>query len=400
MRADTAPMAAPAPVSMPTPGSQSALRRSNQLRVLRAIRQAGTPTQAEIARLTGLSPATVSNIVRELREDGTVVVSPTSASGRRAQSVSLARPVGVSVGVDIGVSHLRVALSDLGDRVVAEETIAYDVAASAERGIRRTVWLVETLLNQTRVDRSQVIGVGVSVPGPVDAATGAIDSATILPGWAGARPAEELRARLGLPVHLDNDANLGALGELVGGAGQGCSHLVYLQLSNGVGAGIVADGRLYRGAGGIAGEIGHITVDARGPICRCGNRGCLETLVGGPYLLQLLPRPVGKEPPPTLRSVIASALAGDPGCRRILADAGRAVGNGVAILANLFNPRLVIIGGELARAGDLLVQSIRQSAEQGAIPSAVRGLQVVRGKLGERAQVVGALALAATAAQP
>jgi predicted NBD/HSP70 family sugar kinase len=385
----------------PMPGSQSALRRANQLRVLRAVRTAGALTQAEIARGTGLSAATVSNIVRELREAGTVVVSPTYSGGRRAQRVELARHAGIAVGVDFGVSHLRVALSDLGDRIVAEETIAYDVAASAERGMRRAVWLVETLLAQARVDRSEVIGVGVGVPGPVDAATGEIDTATIMTGWAGVRPAEELRGRLGMPVHVDNDANLGALGEMVGGAGRGCGHLVYLKLSNGVGAGIVADGRLYRGAGGIAGEIGHITVDARGPVCRCGNRGCLETLVGGPYLLQMLPRPVGRdEPPPTLLSVIASAMAGDPGCRRILSDAGRALGSGVAILANLFNPRLVILGGELAQAGDLLVQSIRQTAELGAIPGAVRGLQVVRGNLDERAQIVGALTLAATAVQP
>ncbi|HEV8372841.1 MAG TPA: ROK family transcriptional regulator, partial [Actinomycetota bacterium] len=300
----------------PMPGSQSALRRANQLRVLRAVRTAGALTQAEIARGTGLSAATVSNIVRELREAGTVLVSPTYSGGRRAQRVELARHAGIAVGVDFGVSHLRVALSDLGDRIVAEETIAYDVAASAERGMRRAVWLVETLLAQARVDRSEVIGVGVGVPGPVDAATGEIDTATIMTGWAGVRPAEELRGRLGMPVHVDNDANLGALGEMVGGAGRGCGHLVYLKLSNGVGAGIVADGRLYRGAGGIAGEIGHITVDARGPVCRCGNRGCLETLVGGPYLLQMLPRPVGRdEPPPTLLSVIASAMAGDPGCR-------------------------------------------------------------------------------------
>jgi predicted NBD/HSP70 family sugar kinase len=385
----------------PMPGSQSALRRANQLRVLRAVRTAGALTQAEIARGTGLSAATVSNIVRELREAGTVVVSPTFSGGRRAQRVELARHAGIAVGVDFGVSHLRVALSDLGDRIVAEETIAYDVATSAERGMRRAVWLVETLLAQARVDRSEVIGVGVGVPGPVDATTGEIDTATIMTGWAGVKPAEELRGRLGMTVHVDNDANLGALGEMVGGAGRGCGHLVYLKLSNGVGAGIVADGRLYRGAGGIAGEIGHITVDARGPVCRCGNRGCLETLVGGPYLLQMLPRPVGPdEPPPTLLSVIASALAGDPGCRRILSDAGRAVGSGVAILANLFNPRLVILGGELARAGDLLVQSIRQTAELGAIPGAVRGLQVVRGKLDERAQIVGALTLAATLGQP
>ena len=384
----------------PTPGSQSALRRANQLRVLGAVRAAGSLTQAEIARVTGLSAATVSNIVRELREAGTVMVARTHSSGRRAQSVSLARQAGVAIGIDFGTSHLRVALSDLGSRILAEEVIAYDVAASAERGVRRAVWLVDTLLTQARVDRSEVIGVGVGFPGPVNAATGEIDSATILSGWAGVRPAEELGDRLGMPVLIDNDANLGALGELIKGAGRGCSHLVYLELSSGVGAGIVADGQLYRGAGGIAGEIGHITVDARGPVCRCGNRGCLETLVGGPYLLQMLPRPIGSgEPPPTLRSVIASALAGDPGCRRILSDAGRAVGSGVAIIANLFNPRLVILGGELARAGDLVVQSIRQSAEQGAIPGAVRTLQVVRGRLGDRAQIVGALALAATVAQ-
>jgi predicted NBD/HSP70 family sugar kinase len=389
--ADTAPM----------PGSQPALRRANQLRVLRAVSTAGALTQAEIARATGLSAATVSNIVRELRDSGTVLVSPTSSSGRRARSVSLARRAGIAVGVDIGASYLRVALSDLGDHVVAEEAIPYDVAANADRGMRRAVWLVETLLAEARVDRSEVIGVGVSVPGPVDGTTGEIDSSTIMPGWAGARPAEDLGDRLGMRVHVDNDANLGALGEMVRGAGRGCGHLVYLKLSNGVGAGIVADGRLYRGAGGVAGAIGHITVDARGPVCRCGNRGCLETLVGGQYLLQMLPRPPGRgEAPPTLRAVIADALAGDLGCRRILADAGRAVGNGVAILANLFNPRLVILGGDLARAGELLLQPIRQSAEEGAIPSALRSLSVLRSTLDERAQVVGALALAATTVQP
>jgi predicted NBD/HSP70 family sugar kinase len=378
------------------PGSQPALRRANQLRVLEAVRRAGALTQAEIARLTGLSPATVSNIVRGLREAGTIAVTPTHSGGRRAQSVSLAPRAGVAVGVDFGPSHLRVALSDLGNRVLAEEVISYDVAASVDRGLRRAVWLVETLMAQSRVDRSEVTGVGVGFPGRVDATTGEIDSATFLPAWAGTRLAGELSDRLGMPVHVDNDANLGALGELARGAGRGCSHLVYLKLSSSVAAGIVADGRLYRGAEGIAGEIGHIAVDASGPVCRCGNRGCLETLVGGPYLLEMLPRPGGREQAPlTLRSVIAKAMAGDPGCRRILSDAGRAIGGSVAIVANLFNPRLVILGGELARAGDLMLQSVLQAAEQAAIPSAVRGLRVVRGELGDRAQIVGALALAA-----
>jgi predicted NBD/HSP70 family sugar kinase len=381
----------------PMPGSQTALRRANQLRVVEAVRSAGALTQAEIARATGLSAATVSNIVRELRGAEIVAVTPTFSGRRRAQSVSLARTAGVAVGVDFGPSHLRVALGDPGKGVLAEEVISYDVAASAERGVRRAVWLVETMLTQSRVDRSRVAGVGVGFPGRLDASTGKIDAATFLPNWAGTRLAGELSDQLGMPVQVDNDANLGALGELAEGAGRGCSHLVYLKLSSSVAAGIVADGRLYRGAEGIAGEIGHISVDARGPVCHCGNRGCLETLVGGPYLLQMLPRPSGRDQPvPTLRSVIADALAGDPGCRRILSDAGRAVGGSVAIIANLFNPRLVILGGELARAGDLVLQSIRQATEQAAIPSAVRTLKVVRGELGERAQIIGALALAAT----
>jgi predicted NBD/HSP70 family sugar kinase len=379
------------------PGSQPALRRANQLRVLGAVRRAGALTQAEIARITGLSPATVSNIVRGLRVAGTIAVTPTHSGGRRAQSISLAPRSGMAVGVDFGPSHLRVALSDLGNRVLAEEVISYDVAASVDRGLRRAVWLVETLLAQSRVDRTEVTGVGVGFPGRVDATTGEIDSATFLPAWAGTRLAGELSDRLGMPVHVDNDANLGALGELARGAGRGCSHLVYLKLSSSVAAGIVADGRLYRGAEGIAGEIGHIAVDANGPVCRCGNRGCLETLVGGPYLLEMLPRPNGRDQAPhTLRSVIARATAGDPGCRRILSDAGRAIGGSVAIVANLFNPRLVILGGELARAGDLVLHSVLQAVEQAAIPSAMRGLRVVRGELGERAQIVGALALAAT----
>jgi predicted NBD/HSP70 family sugar kinase len=383
------------------PGSQPALRRANQLRVVEAVRAVGALTQAEIARITGLSAATVSNIVRELRETGTLAVTPTYSGRHRAQSVSLARRAGMAVAVDFGPSHLRVALGDLGNRILAEEVISYDVAASVDRGMRRAVWLVETLLTQSRVDRSAVTGVGVGFPGRVDAITGEIDSATFLPAWAGTHLAGELSDRLGLPVHVDNDANLGALGELAKGAGRGCSHLVYLKLSSSVAAGIVADGRLYRGAGGIAGEIGHIAVDARGSVCRCGNRGCLETLVGGPYLLEMLPRPNGRDQPlPTLSSVIAKALAGDPGCRRILSDAGRAVGGSVAIIANLFNPRLVILGGELARAGDLVLQSMRQAVEQAAIPSAVRSLRVVRGELGERAQIVGALTLAATIGAP
>ncbi len=372
------------------PGSQSSLREANQRRVIRAVRAAGALTQAEIARATGLSAATVSNIVRELKEAGTLVVTPTSAGGRRAQSVSLSRRAGLALAVDFGHSHLRVAVGDMAHDVLAEETIPLDVDASAEEGLRAAQRLVEAVLRRAEADRSEVVGVGLGVPGPIDARTGTVGSSTILPGWVGVSPQEALAERLGLPVHVDNDANLGALGELVWGAGRGLTDLAYIKVATGVGAGLVIGGRIYRGPGGTAGEIGHITIDDTGKICRCGNRGCLETFVGAPFLLELLRHSHGEL---SLRQVITLAKEGDQGSRRVIADAGRHIGIGVANLCNLLNPQAVIVGGELAQAGEILLEPIRETVGRYAIPSAVRTLTVAQGVLGERAEMLGALAL-------
>jgi predicted NBD/HSP70 family sugar kinase len=378
-------------MSVDTPGSQSSLHRANLERVLRAVRMAGSLTQAEIARTTGLSAATVSNIVRELKEVGTVVVTPTSSGGRRARSVSLSADAGIVVGVDFGHSHLRVAVGNLAHRVLAEESEPIDTDASADQGFGRAETLVARLLEQTGFRTDKVIGVGLGVPGPIDGETGALGSTAILPGWTGIAPGRELSSRLGMPVYVDNDANLGALGELVWGAGRGLSDLAYIKVASGVGAGLVISGQIYRGPGGTAGEIGHITLDESGPVCRCGNRGCLETFVGSRHVLNLLASSHGSDL--TLSRVVQLAQRGDLGCRRVLADVGRQIGTGVANLCNLLNPRRVILGGDLAEAGDLVLDPIRESVARYAIPSAARQLTVVPGTLGGRAEVLGALAL-------
>ncbi|MDR3081413.1 MAG: ROK family transcriptional regulator, partial [Streptomyces sp.] len=240
---------------METPGSQSSLHRANLERVVRAVRLAGSLTQAEIARTTGLSAATVSNIVRELKDGGTVEVTPTSAGGRRARSVSLSGDAGIVIGVDFGHTHLRVAVGNLAHQVLAEESEPLDVDASAAQGFDRAEERVNRLIETTGVDRSKVAGVGLGVPGPIDVESGTLGSTAILPGWAGTRPAEELHRRLGVPAYVDNDANLGALGELVWGSGRGVKDLAYIKVSSGVGAGLVIDGKIYRGPGGTAGEI-------------------------------------------------------------------------------------------------------------------------------------------------
>ncbi|MFF0446571.1 ROK family protein [Streptomyces sp. NPDC004609] len=377
---------------METPGSQTSLHRANLERVVRAVRTAGSLTQAEIARSTGLSAATVSNIVRELKESGTVEVTPTSAGGRRARSVSLSGDAGVVVGVDFGHTHLRVAVGDLAHRVLAEESEPLDVDASAADGFDRAEHLVTRLIEATGTGRDKVIGVGLGVPGPVDGEAGTLGSPSILPGWTGVNPGKELSGRLGVPVHVDNDANLGALGELVWGGGRGVRDLAYIKVASGVGAGLVMGGRIYRGPGGTAGEIGHITLDESGPVCRCGNRGCLETFAAARYVLPLLYSSHG--PGITMERVVALARDGDPGCRRVVADVGRHIGSAVASLCNLLNPSRVVLGGTLADAGELVLGPIRESVARYAIPSAAAHLVVVPGALGGRAGVLGALALA------
>ncbi|MER7409552.1 MULTISPECIES: ROK family transcriptional regulator [Streptomyces] len=378
---------------METPGSQSSLHRANLERVVRAVRMAGSLTQAEIARTTGLSAATVSNIVRELKEAGTVEVTPTSSGGRRARAVSLSADAGLVVGVDFGHSHLRVAIGNLAHKVLSEDAEPIDVDASSAEGLDRAEAMVRRLVATASAGsgRAKVIGVGLGVPGPIDIGTGVLGSTAILPGWAGTNPRDDLAARLGVPVYVDNDANLGALGEQVWGAGHGAEDLAYIKVASGVGAGLVISGQVYRGPGGTAGEIGHITLDESGPVCRCGNRGCLETFTAARYVLPLLTPTHGAGL--TMERMVRLAQEGDPGCRRVIADVGRHIGSGVASLCNLLNPSRVVLGGDLAEAGDLVLDPVRDSVARYAIPSAARQLTVLPGELGSRAEVLGALAL-------
>lgn len=381
-----------------TPGSQSALRQANERRVVDVLRRDGTQTQAELARATGLSAASVSNIVRGLRAAGTVSVHNTSSNGRRARAVTLLRPPGTVVAVDFAVDQIRVAIGDSDGNMLARESIAYEVTADAARAVRRAAWLTETTLLGARIDLGTVASVVASVPGPIAPDTGAVGAISCLPRWADFRPATALEGRLGLPVRAENDANLAVVAERRMGAAQGADHVIHVVLGEGVGAGIMMSGQLFRGAGGTAGEIGHIGLDSRGPVCRCGNRGCLETFVGTGYLLNMLPRDYvlaqGTDRV-RLNDVVASALKGDPGSRRIIAEAGTALGQGVAITANLFNPDRVVVGGDLAEAGDLLLEPMRRSMELGTLGGALAQLELVPSALGEEASLRGALLTAA-----
>lgn len=379
---------------MAATGPQSFLRAENVSRVVQALRLHGPLAQVEIAERTGLAAATVSSIVQELRQNRVVLVEHGVRSGRRAQRVSLAPEEGVAIGLDFDHRHLRVVVADLAHRILAERTVALGRDEPASTGIALAREEVARALEQARVVRDLIVGVGMGLPGPIDRTTGAVGSSAILPGWVGVPAAEAMTEALGLPVLVDNDANLGALGELTWGAGQGHRDVVYVKVSTGVGAGLVLDGRLYRGGTGTAGELGHISVDEDGPICRCGNRGCLEVLVGADAIVELLrrSRPAVRD----IHDVLAWAAEGDPGSRRALADTGRVIGAALANVTNLLNPTLVLVGGEVAAAGETVLGPLRDALQRGSVQR--EPIPVQASVLGERAEVLGAVALVLSSA--
>jgi predicted NBD/HSP70 family sugar kinase len=385
-------------------GTLGWLRERNRQRVLGALREQGRTSQAEIARATGLSRTTVSKVVAELKETGLVDVLEGKASdphgihgGRPSVQLALRDLSTAVVGVDFGHSHVQVAVGDVAHNVLAERRCDLDVNHRATEALDASARMVDEVLAEAGVRRADVVGAGIGIPGPVDRVRGTVGSRTILPGWLGLRIADEMRARLALPVEIENDANLGALAELTWGAGRDCSNFAYIKAATGIGAGIVIDGRLLRGATGTAGEIGHTTLDGAGALCYCGNRGCLETVASGPAIVHLVGNGGGGL---TLGGVIDLAAEGDVRCRRAISDAGREIGIAIAGLCNLINPERVVVGGVLSRAGDLVLDPIRASIRRYAVQAASDRVEVVPAVFVERAELLGCLALALRSSTP
>jgi len=376
-------------------GSLEALRERNRLLVVDTLRRHGTLTRSELARHTGLSRTTVASLLADLQARGLVVEPPrggsTGTRGRPPSRLRLDPSAGGALGIDFGHRHVRTAVADLSSTVLAEAAVPVDVDNDADAALEVSADLVERVLDEAQLDRCRIIGAGMGLPGPFDRSRGLIHSASILPGWAGRDPAQELAQRLDVQVEVDNDANLGALGELMFGAGRGLSDAVYVKLATGIGAGLILGGRVYRGSTGIAGELGHVQVQRDGPVCACGGRGCLQMVAGLPALVAHAREVHGPEL--TNQRFLELVHSGDFGARRIVGDAGRAVGRVLADLCNLVNPQAVIVGGELSVAGEPLLAGIRESIDRHALPDVARAVEVKAAVLGERAEVLGALVL-------
>lgn len=364
------------------------MRQLNWQRICDALLEKGPLTQAELARQTGLSTATVSNIVKSKVADREVETEPTTRSGRRALLVRLSGKGAVAVGIDFGRRHLRIVLATPGFTVIAEQFIELELGHRAEDGIELASRQLTKLLDENDVCPTTVLGVGVGIPGPIDRRTGTVVQGAILPEWVGMR-LHDLEQHLRFPVVFDNDANLGALAEVTWGQHHTVQNLVFVKIGSGIGAGLILGGHPYTGTLGITGEIGHETIADTGLECHCGKRGCLETVASTSAMITLL----GTRGPVTTDDIVRNALAGDPYTLRVLDDAGSSVGRVLASVANMVNPEVIVLGGPLAGLGTILLEPIKRALLRHAVPSVGESTRLVMSSLGARAEALGAASL-------
>jgi predicted NBD/HSP70 family sugar kinase len=374
------------------------LRDEGRHRVLQALYDNGACRRTELIRLTGLSRSTVSSLVAELAARGIVEEHPEPSAdglrgiGRPAVMVSMAPHAGYAVGVDIGHEHVRVAVCGLAGNTVAESESRREVDVAPHEILDLAASQVRQALTGHDIDSAAVIGLGLGIAAPVHTGSGRIEASGIMPGWVGVNPAGEMHARTGLHVQVINDADAGARGEHTYGAARGVNDLLYVRLSAGIGASVIAGRRPLSGSAGLAGELGHVRAVDNGPICRCGNRGCLETVASPVAIAHLLTQSWHR--PVTSQELIRLVDEGDPGACRAVEDAATHVGLAIAAAVNLLNPELVVIGGDLAPAGELLLQPIRTAIRRTVLPATAGQVTVVCGQLGEHAEVLGAASLA------
>ncbi len=378
---------------------------SSKHAVLDAIRfsSAGV-SRAEIARQLGLSRAAITSIANGLLDKNLIRegLAGSATGGRRPVLLEMNPERGRVVGVDIGATHLAIVLTDFSAQVLHEIEIPFDVSKGPKICLEEITVQVHALLVETGQTLEDIQAIGVGVPGPVVIEKGTVIAPPIMPGWSNFPIREYLRDLWDTPVILNNDAELGALGEWAYGVGRRVRHLLYIKVGYGIGAGLLIDGKIYHGATGAAGEIGHITIDSDGPLCSCGNRGCLETMASGRaiakrgrdlvaagYSMRLKKNSFNGKI--TVQDVASAAQRGDIEAQEIVREAGKNLGIALANLVNLINPQMIVIGGGVTRVGDLFLEPVRQTIKECSLEAAAQDLSINAAVLQQRATSMGAV---------
>jgi glucokinase-like ROK family protein len=378
--------------------------------IINKIRKFQQISRSDLCAATGFSRIKISTILSKLLDQDYIIEigEGSSSGGRRPRLVALNRSIAYVIGVDMGATSVDIAVADLEGKVLTRRTTIIDVRDGPEM-ILSTVCTVSTeLIVEISASPVSVISIGVGVPGPVEFISGVLVAPPIMPGWE-AYPIREFinntfpNAR----VIIDNDVNVMALGEFNNGSGQENENFIFVKIGTGIGAGIICNKQVYRGNTGCAGDIGHICADRQGPVCRCGNTGCLEAMAAGPAIAASAMESAISGKSPNLARIMESkngtltaedvgraAAEGDPISFEIIRRSGRMIGEVLASLVNFFNPDMIIIGGGVSNIGYQLLSSIRQSVLHRSLPLATRDLDIVYSTLGSQAGTIGAINLA------
>ena len=378
-------------------GNKALIRALNRSTVLNTIKTYGPIARAEVARQTGLSPATVTSITVDLVKEGLVFEKAVgdSSGGRRPILLALNPHGGYVIGIKLTEARAISALTDLEANIIAKGTDALS-GHTPESVVEDLAQTVASLLERSGIRKKRLLGVGVGLAGIVDASQGILRQSPIYK-WQDVPLKEMLQKRINAPVYIDNDVNTLTLAERWYGSGQKTDHFLTITIGRGVGMGIVVNGRFYRGCSGGAGELGHTVIDPEGPICECGKRGCLETYVGDPGLLRAaaLARQGGsiQSDVRTIEDLLQLANDGDNGARRVYAQAGEVLGRGIANLINVLNPARIILNGEGTRAGDWIFEPMKAAIKCHAMPTLASDAEIIIDRWGDDTWAYGAASL-------
>lgn len=332
-------------------------------KTLIAIAGRGEASAAELVADTAMSRSSMSGILAELRQSGAVldVMRQQKGVGRPTLVHALNPALGTFAGVLLGLGEIMVTLCDAARQTLADEHIFLHVSYTPEEAADLVHEILTRLCAARGLQVADLVGVGLAVSAPV-ALDGTVLFGSILPTWNGVRIGDVFHRRLSCPIHIDNESHCGAIFEMTWGAAKGEADFVMFKFDLGTGGAIVTDGRIRRGANGFGGELGHMTIDPRGTLCRCGNRGCLDMFTGGNQLIGEAARSLGRAP--SLAEFVAEAKAGHLGYRRLIEDAGEYAGIGLGILGSALNPPMFLITGGLALAGELFLAPMRASYDR------------------------------------
>ncbi|GAB6256336.1 ROK family transcriptional regulator [Peribacillus sp. N1] len=388
-------------------GSFKLMKSINRSLILNIIREKGPISRADIAKLTKLTPPTVSSFVKELLQAEIVIERNLgeSSGGRKPTLLTLSEDMFHVIGMDVGSQNIKTILTSITGKVIKKSVVPLPAQTTNETLLSLMIDSVSGILDHTKIDEEKIVGIGVSMHGIVDVEEGSSVFAPNL-NLQDIPIKRVLEERFNMMVKVENDGRAMSLGELWFGNGAGIDSFVCINVGRGIGAGIIINGKLYHGSHFISGEIGHMIIDIDGPQCTCGNYGCLQTFASGPSIVEWVKKEMrlghsslltnltkGDLEKVTGELIYLSALEGDTLCKTALQQAGRYLGVGITNVIHTVNPRRIIIGGGVSNAGDLIMDNIIQTVNQRALTNPAKQTEIILSKFGDDATAMGAVAL-------